>query len=1457
MKQLILCCLVCLFYQNLSAQVLDSICQKYILYDSITVQEKVYVQTDRTLYAPNEEIWLNVFVTNAENAPSTRSEQVYVELYGPNGSIINKLTLKNEEGHARGYFKLRADALGGVYKLRAYTYWMQNFEEAAYFEKKLRVQKVVLPEVLMQLGFEREAYGAGDEVLANFEARTKENAPLAYKKITYTVQLEGKVLYTKTTKTDQNGKALLRYELPQKLTSNNNLINVQFQEDGLTESIARSAPIVLNNLEVQLLPEGGTLVANQQNRIAVKVLNEFGQVADIEGEIINKAGKVITNFKTFHQGMGAFELVPQKNESYALRVTKPTNIRQTWSVPKVDVDRLGIYVKEQSKKNLTFEVYSPSAQRVFVIAQQQGNLIFTKEIEAKEGANSVTLATEGFPMGIVQLTLLDAQERVHAERLVFLNAHRKLNVQITSNKKEYLPREKVTLDILVQDETGQGVQGNFSMAVVDDKQHTFADDKQDNILSYLLMSSDLKGTVYEPNFYFDPQNEKATQALDYVLLTHGWRRFEWQAILAASRVPEIAYPVESKEISGYLKIGDQLGKNQTIFLSEGQARYTKKKALATVQTDERGFFKFKGIAVEFPAFLSAAYHGEYQAIQIDQYSMPTINNNTINKEDDAKEERVLELDDQKDQQIVTDSISIHPVALNTESLNKLITNSLEGGDAEVLAGLSISLPERSVASVVLSSSYEIHALSSIERISNSNNNRYNVSGLQQQELIKAQSLHLQQIAPKNLHYKPIPRFYQPSYSKQTASNIRSDFRKTIYWNPSIHTNKKGKASLTYHNSDQVTTFRAILEGNSATGQLAHQEHTYYTILPFNIITKIPSVLSFGDTVKMPIVLKNNSPKAITGILNIKLPSFLKILEMPSKLISIPADTQQVVYLRYQVDFEAAQGHIYLEFQSEGVKDFLRQSIETTPKGFPLDFVMSGQYLEQTDTFMLQDVYEGSLKSNLKFYPNILEGLMEGVESILRSPSGCFEQVSSSNYPNILALQLMEQTGVLQADIRQKALAYLETGYNKLAAYEIKGGGFEWYGQAPAHEGLTAYGLVQFKDMQAVYPEVENSIIKRTQDYLLSRRDGKGGFRQNVGKYGFSGNKPALFNAYITWALSEVNTKGIQKEVGAMTKEAIASEDLYRMSLACLTHFNLGNQERAEALLITIQNMIQKIGLEAVRAESTVTYSYGNALNIETLSFAALAMLKSAQRKEALLIKIVEYLLSQRKYGRFGSTQSTVMALKVLSGYTSSVMKQQEDKRVKLWINGAIVWETVYLKDQKGSLMIDSLHRYFVEGENIVRIEFEATTQGLPYSFDVAWTSQTPQSSSQCPLVLSSSLDKKQTKMGATVRLEVTLQNTKSEAIPSTMALIGIPAGLSVQAWQLNDLQEKQQFAFYELKDNYLILYYRELEAQEIKRLSLDLKTDLSGNYTAPANAAYLYYGEEHKYWSEGAKVEIN
>src|SRR5690606_36599707 len=134
------------------------------------------------------------------------------------------------------------------------------------------------------------------------------------------------------------------------------------------------------------------------------------------------------------------------------------------------------------------------------------------------------------------------------------------------------------------------------------------------------------------------------------------------------------------------------------------------------------------------------------------------------------------------------------------------------------------------------------------------------------------------------------------------------------------------------------------------------------------------------------------------------------------------------------------------------------------RGFPVRLVASGASAQNAFNLHLNEPVEGTVSATLTAYPNALEDVLKGMERMMRQPSGCFEQVSSSNYPNLLVLDLLRQTGTAQPEVESRAMSLLEDGYKKLTAYECKSGGFDWWGRDPAHEGLTAYGILEFTDM---------------------------------------------------------------------------------------------------------------------------------------------------------------------------------------------------------------------------------------------------------------------------------------------------------------------------------------------------------------------------------------------------------
>ena len=214
-------------------------------YHSFRAEEKVYVQFDRTFLKPGESIWMSAFVRDANTLQSSnKSDIVYIEFIAPNGGVVKELKLVTNNGVAKGDIQTTPEMVGGIYKIKAYTNWQRNFNE--FFEREITLQKAVLPHLRMELEMEREAYGAGDEVIAKLELKTLENQPLKNHTFEYDASLDGESITKIKGTTDENGKAKLKFSLPKNLKTNDGLVNVMLQHNGQAESIARSIPIVLN-----------------------------------------------------------------------------------------------------------------------------------------------------------------------------------------------------------------------------------------------------------------------------------------------------------------------------------------------------------------------------------------------------------------------------------------------------------------------------------------------------------------------------------------------------------------------------------------------------------------------------------------------------------------------------------------------------------------------------------------------------------------------------------------------------------------------------------------------------------------------------------------------------------------------------------------------------------------------------------------------------------------------------------------------------------------------------------------------------------------------------------------------------------------------------------------------------------------------------------------------------------
>lgn len=1503
-------------------------------YNNILPGEKIYLHTDKPFYKPGDDIWFKAYLLESSgHRPSKISEVAYVELINPKGNIEKKLTLPVVNGYTHGDYRITEAMPGGIYKIRAYTNWMKNEGDSCWFEKDVQIQKVIFPRILLKLEFEKETYSAGDIVKSTLWLRNIEDAPLRNKKFTVQVSLNGVHYKELSSQTNSDGEAMISFKLPETLNSTDGLINILVDYEGNTESISRSIPIVLNNIDLQFFPEGADLIKSIATNVAFKAINEFGKPADIEGTIYDKNGMEISRFSSFHDGMGVFRLVPE-NGPYMAKITNPAGIDKSYPLPEIKRTGYVLNLDLNNENQMLFRIVAPKDETVNIVGQIRGNIVFSETIETNINGTFLPIDASKFPKGIMQVTLFDKYDIARCERLVFVNSRKGLNIKITPNKKEYKPRETVELSIETTDSDSIPVPANISLSVVNDKVISFSDDKQDNILSWFLMSSELKGTIHEPSFYFNPKEKKAQEALDLVLLTHGWRRFTWENVLN-EKYNLIQYPEKVTSVSGIIKDSHtQLPVKAEVTLLELNENH--RAAMVTTKADGKFYFQSVNPYTECKLMARAdGYNSENLVIEVDKHfnqpGLKSTDNITAPFLPAIIKEQPVEIVPEEDEFVEGTEVDI-VMTPDFNSLDEVVVTAL--GIKRSRKNLSYSMAEVEEDKVLDVQNIEqalqgrvagVHVINNTDGIGESANVRirgvgsiaasdgplYVVDGVPQENLPDSKLSPIGFIAPNDVEsvtilkdaaatalygsqasngvivietkksdyyfryrtkkpkvrfqvkdlsarkFSRVREFYSPVYKSDEEVEKRTDFRTTVYWNPSIKTNNDGKAVISFCNNDDISTFRITAEGAGPKGLLGRNENTYYTQLPFTIDAKIPSYFCFGDTVNIQAVLKNNSENKITGTLTLQIPENLRLLnEVPDQL-EVKGNDVKTIVVSCIVKSIAGKGQIGIYYSGNGLKDAILQEIDVQPKGFPVEASTSSREIDKTIKINISDPLEGSITGKFTAYPDVTSNLLAGIESILREPYGCFEQTSSSTYPNIMVLQYLQEAGITDPALNKKALDLIIKGYKRLITFETKTNGYEWFGSSPGHESLTAYGIMEFVDMSKVYDGVDQTMIKRTTNWLMKRRDGKGNFKVNPkGLDSFGRASQDVTNAYIVYSLSEAGITNINTEYEHALNEALESKDPYRVGLMACSSFNLGKNDNGENLLDIIRENLSKNGFDNMEIEHSVTRSYGNSLYIETASIYLLALLKSDNKNYKELLEVSDFISNSRSYGGFGSTQATIMALKSLTGFAKYSKRTISGGIINVYINNALAGEKSYEVNHRGEIVFNHLEEHLIPGENTIRVQYNETDEAIPYTLDFSWTSLTPNSSNECVLNITTNLSQKKVKVGETVRLSVTLSNKTAQGQPMSMAIIGIPSGLGVQPWQLKEMQEKELFDFYEIHKNYLILYYRQMKPNETKLIDFDLKAEVPGNYTGPASTAYLYYTKELKDWEQGIPIEV-
>lgn len=400
---------------------------------------------------------------------------------------------------------------------------------------------------------------------------------------------------------------------------------------GGANAFANTGIIAKVNPDVQFFPEGGDLINGLRSKVAFKAISPNGSSEDIKGSIIDNDGNTVAEFNTLHAGMGVFALTPQAGKTYSAKIQLKDSREFSVALPKARNEGFTLALNTANKDSIFIKVSANSQlfarkpnSMFYVLGQSGGEVLYTAAATLKTPVFTATIEKSRFPSGIVQFTLFDDAGQPVSERIAFIKGNDTLQTVIASAKKTYAPREQVNLNFIAKNDAGEPVGGTFSVAVINESRVGTDENAEGSIFSHLLLTSDLKGYVETPNYYFVNTTDKKSAELDVLMLTQGYRRFEWKQILNKPDT-HIAYqPQKALSIEGSIKTpsGDLVPNGKLSLIS------TKDKVYMDTVTNALGNFKFDELYLSDTAKIvlqgRKQHNGKNVAIYVKQPDFPAV-----------------------------------------------------------------------------------------------------------------------------------------------------------------------------------------------------------------------------------------------------------------------------------------------------------------------------------------------------------------------------------------------------------------------------------------------------------------------------------------------------------------------------------------------------------------------------------------------------------------------------------------------------------------------------------------------------------------------------------------------------------------------------------------------------------------------------------------------------------------
>jgi A-macroglobulin TED domain/Alpha-2-macroglobulin family/A-macroglobulin receptor binding domain/MG2 domain/Alpha-2-macroglobulin bait region domain len=1387
----------------------------------VTRAAKILLTTDKPLYQPGQLIQIRALcLRTADLKPEANQTLLYEVMDAKGNKVFKKKTDTGEFGVASATFQLASEVTLGGYIVRAVL-------GDTTTEKQVTVDKYVLPKFKVNAKTDRDYYLPGETLNGEIQADYFFGKPVAGGRVHVTAskfEIEFTEFASLEGQLDENGHWEFELPLPkyfagtpieQGQASVRLEVEVIDTADHREEKVTMT-PVAAAPLNMFAVPESGALVPNLDNRVYVLVSYPDGSPASGASVLVSGPGVDNNRSQKTADALGIATIVVKPDGPGELTLALQARDKQGRNVEK----RVALSTKAMAESlivrtdktlyqfgdTLNAQIFTNKTKgTVYFDLVRAGQTVMTRTAELEAGKAALAMDMDATMSGSVVLQaymFTPGTDLIRDTRLLYVNPADALQIGIELERDTYKPGDSMQIRFATTNAAGTPTPSAIGVAIVDESVFALQEIHPGLEKVYFTLEQEIMKPRYEIHGY--AIDDLVTRPMPIpkpgVPEPAGWSEEQQKAarvlLASAEAVPEPPVRVNTFDtkrgaadeaiVEQFTKDFEHIHKSVMRYLQRHEGKAPKNLLGALLRLKY-----LRPSDIEDP--WGTPYEFDFSHVQ-DWGGFFTMASNgpdgTKGSDDDISPETPMG-------QRVFAGGARGGLVLGAEMRGR--------GDIRMMKmaeGVPMAMPD----------------------------------------VDKEEAMPLDSVAVTGA----VPSSGEPQV------RIREYFPETLLFEPALITDAQGMATLDIDLADTITTWRMTTMASSRGGALGSREAPLRVFQDFFVDIDLPVALTQHDQVSIPVVVYNYLDKAQDVRLKFETEPWFKLDGDAEPTLTLQPEEVRAMYFPIEV-VELGKHRLTVFAYGTNMNDAIRREIEVLPDGEEKNVSFSDRLTAKTEHTVTipGNAIAGASKILVRVYPGVFSQIVDGLDSMLRMPSGCFEQTSASLYPNILIVQYMKATEQINPEIQMKAEGFINAGYQRLLAYEVQGGGYSWFGDPPANKVLTAWGFKEFCDMAQVH-EVDPAVIDRTRAWLLDQQEADGSWTPDENYLhaeswqGIQGSN-VLVTAYIADAILTSGEKPpqIAKAIDYLKANWKDGDDAYTLALVAnaLVAWDKNDAYTQQVLKALYNLRVEDKDTCHWKGAATVTFTHGDAADIETTALAAIAFLNAGKYPEATG-KALTYLIQKKSaQGHWGSTQATILALKALIVSLGN-RTEEVDATVTIALNGETVSELKVTPEDSDVMRLVDLGEQTKAGANNVTLNIDGEGSMMYQVVGRYYTPWNIRPQPREPMTIEVAYDKTELAVNDMVTVTAKVTNTRRAEAQMIIVDLGIPPGFQVMVPDLEELVQNKVMDKYELTGRQIITYFQKIGPNATIEFSYKLRAKFPLRAQTPESRVYEYYNPE-------------